>query len=513
MTLQSFVLGRWVSGAGPVVPLLDPSTEEVLGEASTGGLDWSAALDYARRVGGPALRAMTFAERAERLEALVKALHVHRDALIELAVASGGNTRGDAKFDIDGGFGTAMAYVAIGKALGARRGILDGEAEALTRGPRYVGQHALASVPGVAIHLNAFNFPVWGLFEKLGPALIAGVPVLAKPALPSALLAHRVTQLAVECGALPEGALSVAFAEPEGLLDAVQPGDVVSFTGSSRVGRLVRAHPAVLDGFVRVNVEADSVNAAVLGPEVEDETFDLFLAEVAREITQKAGQKCTAVRRIFVPADRLAEVEGELSARLAAVVMGNPRSSGVKLGPVMSAAQRQHVSDGILRLDGACTRVLGGGRGQPLEVPEGKGFFVEPTLFRAPNADVGVVHHEEVFGPVATLVPYDGSPESAGALVARGRGGLCASVYSDDKAFLERALPLAAPWVGRLNVGSAKIAPHSPGHGAVLPSSCHGGPGRAGGGQELGGRRGLELYLQRTAYQGDRPLLEKLLDG
>lgn len=513
MLLQSFVLGRWVQGSGTVVPLIDPSTEEQLAEASSGGLDWAAALDYARTVGSPALRALSFAERAERLEALIKSLHAHRDALIELAVQSGGNTRGDAKFDIDGGFGTAMAYVGIGRALGARRGLLDGEAEALTRGPRYVGQHALAPIPGVAVHLNAFNFPVWGLFEKLAPAFIAGVPVLAKPALPSALLAHRVTELIVASGVLPPGALSVAFAEPEGLLDAVKAGDLVAFTGSSRTGRLVRSHPAVLDGFVRVNVEADSVNAAVLAPEVEDETYDLFLAEVAREITQKAGQKCTAVRRILVPAERLAEVEAELAERLSAVVMGNPASNGVKLGPVMSAAQRRHVQEGIQRLEASCVRVLGGGRGRPVDVPEGKGFFVEPTLFRAPDADVAVVHDEEVFGPVATLVPYDGRPESAGRLVARGRGGLVASIYSDDKDFLAKALPLAAPWVGRVNVGSAKIAAMSPGHGAVLPSSCHGGPGRAGGGQELGGQRGLEHYLQRTVYQGDRPLLEKLLDG
>ena len=511
LTLDSYAEGRWIAGSGAAVPLLDPTTEAVLAEARAGGIDFGAALAFARNVGGPALRALTFEQRAHRLEAAVKALHAHRDALIELAVENGGNTRGDAKFDIDGGFGTAMAYVAIGKTLGARRTIVDGEAEALTRGPRYVGQHIQSSVPGAAIHINAFNFPIWGLLEKLGPALIAGVPVVAKPALPSALVAYRAVQLLVDADILPRGALTVLFTEPDGLLDAALPGDVIAFTGSSATGRRIRSHAAVLDGSLRVNVEADSVNAGILGPTAEEETEDLFVREAIREMTQKAGQKCTAIRRLVVPEEHLDRITERFVEGLSAVRTGDPRTTGVTVGPLMSAAQRSRVQDGIARLAEHASFVFGdGGRGHLVDVPGSAGFFVAPTLLRAPSLDTPVVHNDEVFGPVATLLPYDGSARQAADALRRGQGGLAASLYEEDKDFIGAVVEEAGAWVGRLNLGSAKIAAQSPGHGAVLPSSVHGGPGRAGGGQELGGRRGLDFYLQRTVLQGDRPLIEKV---
>jgi len=510
--LRSYAEGRWQDGSGALVPLVDPTTEAVLGHCASGGVDFAAACDYARRVGAPALARLSFAERAERVEAAVKVLHAHRELLIELSVDCAGTTRGDAKFDIDGGLGTAQFYAGIGKSLGARRTILDGDMVQLARSPRYVGQHVLQSVPGLALHINAFNFPIWGLLEKAAPALIAGVPVVAKPAIPGGLLAYRAVELLVAADVLPPGALTVLFCEPEGLLDAVRAGDVVAFTGSSAVGRKVRGHDAVLNGFVRVNIEADSVNAAVLDPGATDETATLFAHEVVREMTQKAGQKCTALRRILVPESRIADVTADLTERLTAVKVGNPRTTGVTVGPLISAAQRDRARTGIAGLAASCRFVHGDGSpGTLVDIESGRGFFVGPTLLRADSVDTARVHDDEVFGPVATLIPYSGDASSAAAAVARGQGGLCASVYSDDRDFVTTFVASAGPWLGRVNVGSEKIAPHGPGHGAVLPASTHGGPGRAGGGQELGGLRGLEFYFQRTVVQGDRPILERAL--
>jgi oxepin-CoA hydrolase/3-oxo-5,6-dehydrosuberyl-CoA semialdehyde dehydrogenase len=366
----------------------------------------------------------------------------------------------------------------------------------------------------VAVHINAFNFPAWGLFEKAAVALLAGMPVLTKPATSSAILAHRAVEILVEGRVLPEGALSLLVGSVGDLLEHVGPQDVVAFTGSSDTGRKIRALPSVIGHSVRVNVEADSLNAAVLGPDPEpgSETWDFFVKDVLRDMTQKAGQKCTAIRRVLVPAAVAARVRDDLVDRLRGVVVGNPAEEAVRMGPLATADQLRDVREGIGRL--AADGRLATGSAAPVDgrgAPSGKGFFVSPCLVEVdPGAPAATVHSVEVFGPVATLVPYSGAAADAAAIVARGQGGLVSSVYSEDAAFTTEVVLGIAPFHGRVFLGSAKIAEQSPGPGTVLPHLVHGGPGRAGGGEELGGLRGLAFYQQRVALEGSKPLVEKI---
>ena len=512
--LKSYLHGAWHAGAGNGVPLYNPTTEDVLATTSTQGLDFGAALQYARRVGGSALRTMSFTERGACLAAASKAVHAHRESLIELAIANGGNTRSDAKFDIDGGTGTMMFYASLGRKLGEQTFLQDAPLQALGRAPRFVGAQASVPLRGVSVHLNAFNFPVWGLMEKAAVALLAGVPVMTKPATPTALLSYRVMQILVEADVLPPGALQFVAGEPGDILDHVKPGDCVAFTGSSKTGRFVRSLEHLQNASVRVNIEADSLNAAVLGPDVAPDgaTFDMFCREVVHEMTQKAGQKCTAIRRIFVPIERVDDVVAELRELLAETVVGNPATRGVKVGPLTNAAQLSSVSAGIDRLRTHTEVVYGGdGRGELRDIDHDRGFFVQPTLFLADSPTHTGVHADEVFGPVATVLPYSGDPLDAASHIALGGGGLVASIFSDDVQFCSTVFQEAAACNGRMYLGSERIAEHATGHGVVLPQLQHGGPGRAGGGSELGGPQGLEFYMQRVALQGSKPMLEKIL--
>jgi oxepin-CoA hydrolase/3-oxo-5,6-dehydrosuberyl-CoA semialdehyde dehydrogenase len=512
-TLRSHLGGEWVEGAGEAEVLVNPATEEPIARVATGGIDRAAALAYARRVGGPALRAMTFAERGALLKSISDALQSHREALLDLAVANGGNTRSDAKFDVDGAIFTLSAYAEIGKGLGDAKVLIDGEGISLGRSPRFHGQHMAVPRHGVAVHVNAFNFPAWGLAEKTAVALLAGMPVLAKPATSSALVAHRIVEILTGAALLPPGALSLLVGGAGDLLHHVGIQDVVAFTGSGQTGATIRALPNIIRDAVRVNVEADSLNAAVLGPDVEagSETYELYLKDVVRDMTQKAGQKCTAIRRVLVPTALADRVRDDLIDRLKALTLGNPAQDGVRMGPVATRAQQEDVRDGINQLARDGRLVLGSAEVKAVGVPEGKGFFVAPALVELePGAEGRTVHSREVFGPAATIVPYDGVLEAA-ALVARGGGGLVSSIYSEDTPFtVEMALGLA-PYHGRLFLGSAKVAELSPGPGTVLPHLVHGGPGRAGGGEELGGLRGLAFYMQRVALEGARPVVEKII--
>jgi len=513
LTLKSYVLGGWRAAAGRAATLVNPATEETVAEVAPGDLDRAAVLRYARDSGGSALRAMTFAERAERLRLLSEVIQERREELIELAIRNGGNTRSDAKFDVDGASFSLSAYAEIGAALGDRRTLSDGDGIPLGRSPRFHGQHLLVPRRGVAVHVNAFNFPAWGFAEKAAVALLAGVPVVTKPATSSALVACRIVERIAEKGALPEGALQL-LTDVGDLLDHLGPQDVLAFTGSGVTGRHVRGLSSVIGNAVRVNVEADSLNAAVLGPDAapDSELLDYFLKDVVRDVTQKAGQKCTAIRRVLVPLPLLSRVREELVERLGCVVVGNPAERDVRMGPVATAAQLEDVRRGIGELS-ACGRTLVGGpeRVSGVGAPEGKGFFVAPTLVEVPDdAPARAVHEREVFGPVATLIPYSGAAVSAGELVARGGGGLVSSVYSDDAGFASELALHIAPYHGRVFLGSAKIAEMSPGPGTVLPGLVHGGPGRAGGGEELGGERGLAFYMQRAALQGSRPVIERI---
>jgi oxepin-CoA hydrolase/3-oxo-5,6-dehydrosuberyl-CoA semialdehyde dehydrogenase len=510
--LESYVGGEWVRGKGSEQTLVDPTTEAPLAATSTAGIDWARAVAFARTEGGPVLRAMTFAERASLLRAMARAIHGARDALIEAAIANGGNTRGDAKFDIDGASGTLAAYADLGASLGDARVLLDGEGVQLGRSPRFFGQHALVPRTGVAVHVNAFNFPAWGLGEKAACALLAGMPVIAKPATSTALVAYRIAKLVADL--LPRGAFSFVAGPPGDLLAGLGGEDCLAFTGSSDTAAKLRALPGVVRDSLRLNVEADSLNAAVLGPDVTpgSETWNLFLKDVVRDMTQKAGQKCTAIRRVFVPAAIAAEVRDELAARLGEVKVGNPALEGVTVGPLATAAQLRDGRAGVAKLAADARVVYGAGPFEKVSVAGDKGFFLPPTLLFCDAPDAAkAVHEHEVFGPVATLLPYDGSARHAAALVAKGGGGLVCSIYSDDRAFVGDALLGVAPFHGRVVLGSEKIADQMPGPGTVLPQSIHGGPGRAGGGEELGGLRGLAFYSQRVAVQGARPMLEAIL--
>ena len=505
ITLQSYVQGRWVDGSGDAKTLHDPATEAVLGQVHAGGIDFAGVLAHARDVGGPALRALTFPQRAELLKGLAAKVHEHRDELIEIAGSNGGNTRGDAKFDLDGASGTLAFYAQLGASLPARH-LVDGDGVQLGRTPRFWGQHVLVTRPGVAVHVNAFNFPAWGMGEKLACALLAGVPVVTKAGTPSALLAHRLAQLVVQSGILPEGAFQFVAGSVSGLLDLLGPMDAVAFTGSAKTGALIRGNKNLVARSVRVNIEADSINPTVLGPDVEpgSDTWEQFVANVATDMTQKAGQKCTAVRRILVPASRIGEAQEALVERLQAVRVGDPRDGNVRMGPVASAEQLRDVRSGIQKLQAVGETVLGG----PAAAAE-RGYFVAPTLLRATQVDAPVLHELEVFGPCATLVPWSGAVDAAVELCNRGGGGLVASAYSDDRAFVQALVTGIAPWHGRGWIGSEKTLGQALGPGAVHPASVHGGPGRAGGGEELGGLRGLHPYMQRTAVQGDRAIVDR----
>jgi 3,4-dehydroadipyl-CoA semialdehyde dehydrogenase len=513
-TLRSHLGGRWTEGGGRAHTLLNPATEEPLAEVRSEGLDLAGALEFARTEGGRALRAMTFAERGAMLRAVTDALQAHRNELLDLAVANGGNTRSDAKFDVDGAIFTLAAYADLGQGIGARKVLADGEGIQLARNPRFHGQHVLVPRTGVAVHINAFNFPAWGLAEKAAVALLAGMPVLSKPATSSALVSHRLLEILIEANALPPGALSLLMGSAGDLLEHLDAFDVVAFTGSGDTGEKIRSMASVIKNSVRVNVEADSLNAAVLGPDVAagDETYDYFLKDVFRDMTQKAGQKCTAIRRVLVPADRADRFREDLVDRLQAVVVGNPALENVRMGPVATASQLEDVRTGVGQLARDGRLVFGSADAQPVGVPAGKGFFTTPVLVEVESgAAAPTVHSREVFGPVATLVPYSGTAAEAAELVGRGRGGLVSSVYSEDTAFTADVVLGIAPYHGRVFLGSAKIAEASPGPGTVLPMLVHGGPGRAGGGEELGGLRGLSFYMQRVALEGSRPVIERIL--
>jgi len=498
-TLESLVLGRAVVGSDAPVALFNPTTEEAIAEIRGGGIDFKAVLEFARSSGGPALRAMSFAERGAILKTLSHAIHEQREALIELSIQNAGTPRGDAKFDIDGATGTLAYYAALGESLGDRRTLADGEGAQLGRTPRFWGQHVLVPRLGAAVHINAFNFPAWNMMEKAACALLAASPVIEKPGTPTALVAARIARIVHDCGALPAGAWQFIAGSLGDLLDHLGSQDAIAFTGSSRTAAILRGHANVVRQNVRINLEADSLNAAVLAPDVEpsSETYSLFLSNLALDMTQKSGQKCTAVRRILVPKARLEEVRADLVAALAKVKLGDPTQAEVRMGPLASKAQFDEVRAGITRLAAAGTVACGGA-----ERARERGWFVAPTLIVARDAEAEVFHADEVFGPAASLLGYSGEADQAARLVARGGGGLVSSAYSNDADWTERIVAGLAPWHGRVWLGSDRMAEQALPPGMVLPASIHGGPGRAGGGEELGGLRGLAFYQQRTALQG-----------
>ena len=506
-TLKSFLGGRAheASATSRFARLHDPSTGEEIARASTEGADFGAALEFARLQGGPALRALSFAQRAELLKGMSKVLREHRDELLDLSRQNNGTTASDGAFDVDGATGALFYYSTLGKALGDRRVLADGEGVQIGRSETFWGEHALVSRRGVAIHINAFNFPAWGFGEKAAQALLAGMPVITKPATATALVTERAVEAILAAGILPAGALQLVCGGTGDLLDRLTPQDVLAFTGSADTAAMLRSRPHLLKVNARFNIEADSLNAAVLAPDatIDGTTFGLFIKDVSREITQKAGQKCTAIRRLFVPQEKIDAVVEALSARLAKVVVGNPADPAVTMGPLATASQLAEARAGVEALAAEAQIVRGGSA--PVTGLD-QGYFLLPTLLRADDLDAApTIHRREVFAPVATILPYDGSAARAAHAVSLGDGTLVTSIYTDDSGWLGAFLEHGGASTGRLYVGSATSEGF--GSGAALPQSQHGGPGRAGDGAELGGLDGIKLYLQRLALQGEKNLL------
>jgi 3,4-dehydroadipyl-CoA semialdehyde dehydrogenase len=514
MKLANFVNGKWVEGKDDGTPLVDPVLGTELARASTAGVDLAAALDHARKTGGPTLRAMTFAQRGEMLGKLADALGANRDKYYKLAQENSGNTKGDAGIDVDGGIGTLKFYARLVGSLGDKKYLKDGGFDRLARDEAFQAIHVDVPLPGVAIHINAFNFPSWGLWEKAAVALLSGVPVMAKPATATALLTHAMVKDAIDTGLLPAGALSLICGSARDLLDHVKGGDAVAFTGSADTARQLKATPAVIASNIRFNVEADSLNLSLLGPDAKADSpeFQLFVREVVREMSIKAGQKCTAIRRAFVPKALIGAVTDALAAEINKIVVGNPRNETVTMGPVVSKSQQKSVLDGLAILKKEA-KALTGDKANFVDADPAKGCFVAPTLLRCddPNG-AKAVHDVEVFGPACTVMPY-GSNDEAFGLAQRGGGSLACSVFTGDDAFASEAALALAPSHGRVLVVDDAVGKSQTGHGIVMPQCVHGGPGRAGGGEELGGLRGLRFYHHRVAIQGKLTRLQAIAAG
>jgi oxepin-CoA hydrolase/3-oxo-5,6-dehydrosuberyl-CoA semialdehyde dehydrogenase len=505
MQLQSFVGGSWQAGLDEGVALRDATTGEVIARAGAVGLDTRAMLSYAREVGGANLRRLTFHERAALLKALARFLTEHKDEFYALSYATGA-TKSDAWIDIDGGISTLFVYASKGtRELPDGTVYLDGAVEALSKRGSFVGQHLCVPLEGAAVHINAFNFPVWGMLEKLAPALLAGVPAIVKPATQTCYLTERVFRRIVAAAILPAGAVQLICGGVGDLFEHLTCQDVVCFTGSAATALKLRQHPVVTANSVRFTAETDSLNSSILGPDATAGTpeLELFVREVVREMTVKAGQKCTAIRKAIVPAARVADVLEALRAATAEVVVGDPRLPNVRMGPVASLGQRREVLEQLARLTREAQVICGGaGQVQPVGADAERGAFVAPTLLYCRDAgNARAIHSVEAFGPVCTLLAYDGVEEAI-ALARASGGSLVGSIFSADDAIAARLALGLAPYHGRIVVVNRHCAKESTGHGSPLPHLVHGGPGRAGGGEEMGGIRGLMHYMQRTALQG-----------
>jgi oxepin-CoA hydrolase/3-oxo-5,6-dehydrosuberyl-CoA semialdehyde dehydrogenase len=511
--LESYVAGEWVRGAGKAVPLLDAATGDAVALIDASGIDFKAALTHGREVGSPALRKMSFHERALLLKALAQALTEAKEEFYALSTATGA-TRTDSWIDIEGGIGTLTAYASKGRReFPNTRILIDGDTESLSRDNSFSGQHILTPLEGVAIHINAFNFPCWGMLEKLAPTLLAGMPAIVKPASQTAYLTELMVRRIIDTGLLPKGALQLISGSLGDLLEHVDCQDVVTFTGSAATGRRLRAHPAIVENSVRFTMEADSLNAAILGPDAGPgtEEFELFVKEVVREMTVKAGQKCTAIRRVIVPRGSVEALIAALRDRLAKTAVGNPADETVKMGPLVSLAQRDEVRQRIKDLQRDAEIVVGDpDRPDIVSGDPDAGAFLNPVLLYCDRPEAAVaVHDVEAFGPVSTIIPYETS-EQAAVLARRGKGSLVASVFTNDPKFARDAVHALGPWQGRVMIGNRVSAKSSTGHGSPLPVLVHGGPGRAGGGEELGGIRSVKHYMQRTAVQGAPWLLSEV---
>ena len=505
MRLQSYAQGEWVTGTGRATELLHAVTGEKIAESTSEGLDFKGMLEYGRRVGGPKLRAMTFHQRARMLKAMAQHLMAGKEELYQVSAGTGA-TKADSWIDIEGGIGTFFAYASQGRReFPDETFYVDGSVERISKGGTFLARHLCVPLEGVAVHINAFNFPCWGMLEKLAPTFLAGMPAIVKPATVTSYLTERLARSMVNAGILPEGALQIIVGGVGDLLDHLTCQDVVTFTGSSATGRKLKSHPRVIGESVRFNLEADSLNYCILGPDAApgSEEFDLFVKEVTKEMTVKAGQKCTAIRRTMVPEGMTEDVVRALSKRLAGATLGNPSVDGVRMGPLAGRAQVGEVGGSAALIAASCERVYGNpDHFEVVGADAAKGAFF-PSLLYYCDAPFGKTapHDVEAFGPVNTVMPYRTLDEAV-ALAKLGRGSLCGSVVTADDVVAREVVLGTAAYHGRLMVLNRHNAKESTGHGSPLPSLIHGGPGRAGGGEEMGGVRGVLHYMQRTALQG-----------
>jgi len=510
--LRNYLGGAWQPETAQANVLRDPVTGQAL--AATGGQaeGLPAGFEFARTQGRTALQAMTYGQRAAMLADVAKVLQANRDSYYEISLANSGTTQADSAVDIEGAAFTLNYFARAGVALGDARVLLDGAAAMLSKDQLFQSQHVLTPVRGLALFINAFNFPAWGFWEKAAPALLSGVPVVIKPATVTAWLTHRMVADVIASGVLPPGALSIVCGSSAGLLDALGHFDVLSFTGSADTAAQIRSHAAIVRHSVRANIEADSLNSSILGEDAApgSPAFDLCIKEIVREMTTKSGQRCTAVRRALVPERYYEAVADAVSAKLAQVTVGNPRNAEVRMGSLVSREQLDSVQAGIATL-ATQAKVIHDGRTQRLvDADPDVSACVAPVLLGIRDADTAsVVHDHEVFGPVSTLLGYRDSAHAI-TLAHRGLGSLVTSLFSADEAWLADTSVALAGSHGRVHAVTPEVGKSQTGHGNVMPASTHGGPGRAGGGEELGGLRSLGFYHRRAALQGSAATLQHL---
>ncbi|MDC0659582.1 phenylacetic acid degradation bifunctional protein PaaZ [Leisingera sp. SS27] len=517
LEISSFAAGQWVAPGTGARNIASAITGEVIASAGNDALDVQGMLDYARAVGGANLRKLTFHDRARMLKALAGHLNQHKQALYDLSFNTGA-TQSDHMIDIDGGIGTMFVFASKGRReMPDGHVYLDGDVEQLSRNGTFLGQHICTPLRGVAVHINAFNFPVWGMLEKLAPTLLAGVPAIVKPATNSCYVTELAVKLMLDSGILPEGALQLVSGGLGDMLDHLTMQDVVSFTGSANTALKLRANPVILENSVRFVAEQDSLNASILGPDAQPGTpeFDLFVKEVSREMTTKAGQKCTAIRRIIAPQAQVDAVIEALSARLSKTVIGDPRLDTTRMGALVSNSQKRDVLEKAEIIGQEAERVFGDPENFSVDGADAdaeKGAFVPPMLFHCADPDNAQrVHDTEAFGPVSTIMGYR-DLDHAIDLANRGQGSLVASVITHDANVAREVAIGAGAYHGRLYFNNRDSMKESTGHGSPLPHMVHGGPGRAGGGEEMGGVRGVKHYMQRTAIQGSPDILSAIGD-
>lgn len=510
LDVQSFAAGQWINPGAGARNIASAITGEVIAQAGNDALGVQQMLSYARDVGGPALRKLTFHDRARMLKALALYLMERKQALYELSYDTGA-TLSDHKIDVDGGIGTMMVFASKGRReMPDGHVYLDGAPEQLGRTGQFMGRHICTPLQGVAVHINAFNFPVWGMLEKLAPTLLAGVPAIVKPATATCYVTEACVRMMLESGLLPEGALQLVSGGLGDMLDHLECQDAVAFTGSAVTAMMLRANPKLMENSVRFASEQDSLNASVLGPDAISGTpeFDLFVKEVQREMTAKAGQKCTAIRRIMVPEAQIDAVISALCERLGKTTIGDPRLDGTRMGALVSASQKRDVLEKAALIGDEAERVFGDPENFTVEgADKDKGAFVPPMLFHCADPDAAQrVHDTEAFGPVSTIMPYR-DLDHAVSLLNKGKGSLVASIITNDGEVASEITMGAAAFHGRLYFNNRTSMSEATGHGSPLPHMVHGGPGRAGGGEELGGIRGVMHYMQRTAVQGSPDIL------